>query len=126
MSFIKLFPPDGDDTLAVSDVIRRLQEEFDIVNSDPDEGQDYVSGIIAATLGFSDAIVDKQRIIDRLKSVQKDSVYLSFGDDLGLVACCCIIPGEELFFGSPDEVNGPARSLVERAALALGYTLFEG
>jgi hypothetical protein len=36
------------------------------------------------------------------------------------------MPNSELFFDNPDEVDGPARSLVERAAAALGYTLFEG
>jgi hypothetical protein len=33
---------------------------------------------------------------------------------------------EDEFFGTPDEVDGAARPLVERAASVLGYTMFEG
>lgn len=61
-----------------------------------------------------------------LQSVQDAAVQVSFGDDLGLVASCCVMPDSELFFGSPDEVDGPARPLVERAASALGYEGYEG
>ena len=126
MAFLKLFPPEGGDALPTGEVISRLHEEFDIIDTDPTKGQDHVSSMITATLRFSDAIPGKKERIDRLRSIQQASLYISFGDDLGMVAGCCVIPDEELFFGSPDEVDGPARSLVERAALALGYTLFEG
>jgi hypothetical protein len=126
MAFIKLFPPEGRDALPVSDVIRRLEEEFDIVDADPDEGQDHVAGMIAATLRFSDALPGKQDRLAWLQAAQGAAVYVSFGDDLGIMAGCCVMPNAELFFGSRDEVDGPARPLVERAAAALDYTLFEG
>ena len=51
---------------------------------------------------------------------------VSFGDNLGLLASCCVMTDSELFFGSPDEVDGPARPLVERAASALGYEVYPG
>ena len=38
----------------------------------------------------------------------------------------CLLPNEELFFGNPDAVDGEARSLVERAAEVLGYSLDAG
>ena len=126
MAYIKLFPPEGGDPLPVRDVIRRLRGEFDVVDADPDAGQDHVAAMIAATLGFSDSLPSKQERLAWLQSVQNDAVYVSFGDDLGLVASCCVIPGSELFFDSPDEIHGPARSLVQRAAKALGYTVFDG
>ena len=119
MAFIKLVPPDGHDALPVDEVICRLRHEFDVVDADPDAGQDHVAGMIAATLRFSDSLPGKQERLAWLQSIQNDAVYVSFGDDLGLVASCCVQPGSELFFGSPDEVHGPARPLLERAASAL-------
>jgi hypothetical protein len=82
--------------------------------------------MIAVTLQFSDDLPGKQERLAWLQSVQEEAVYVSFGDELGLLASCCVLSGSELLFGSPDEVNGPARPLVERAASALGYTVFEG
>ena len=126
MSFIKLFPPEGRDALPVADIVERLRDEFGVVDADPDEGQDHVAGMIAATLRFSDSVPGKQERLAWFQSVQDAAIYVSFDDDLGLVAGCCVMPNSELFFGSPDEVDGPARPLVERAASALGYVLFEG
>jgi hypothetical protein len=126
MAFVKLFPPEDGDALPVADVIRRLEDEFAVVDVDPDAGQNHVAGVIAATLRFSDSIPGKQERLTWLQSVQEDAVYVSFGDDLGNIAGCCVMPDSDLFFGSPDEVDGPARPLVERAATALGYTLYEG
>lgn len=126
MAFIKLFPPDDKPALSVARVIRRLRDEFSFVDENPDEGQDFVASMIAATLGFSDVIPGKQERLQWLQSVQEHAVLVSFGDDLSIVASCCVLPDSELFFGSPDEVDGPARPLVERAASALGYTIYEG
>ncbi len=126
MAFVKLFPPEGRDALPVADVIERLRDEFDVVDADPDAGQDHVAGMIAATLRFSDAVPGKQERLAWFQSVQDSAVYVSFGDDLGVVANCCVMPDSELFFGHGDEVDGPARPLVDRAAVALGYTVFEG
>jgi hypothetical protein len=126
MAFVKLFPPEGSDAHPVADVIRRLGDEFAFVDADPDEGENHVASMIAATLRFSDALPGKQQRLAWLQSVRDAAVYVSFGDDLGNVASCCVMPKSELFFGNPDEVDGPARPLVERAASALGYTLFEG
>ncbi len=126
MAFIKLFPPEDGDTLPVADVIQRLRDEFAVVEADPEEGKDHVAGMIVATLRFSDALPWKQERLEWLQSVQDSAVYVSFGDDLGTVAGCCVMPDDALFFGDDDAVAGPARPLVERAAAALGYTLFEG
>lgn len=126
MAFVKLFPPKGGDALPVAEVISRLEDEFAIVDSDPMQGQDHVAAMIAATLRFSDKVPGKQDRLAWLLSVQEAAVFVSFGDNLGTMARCCVMPGSELFFGSPDEVDGPARPLVERAALALDYTVFEG
>jgi len=125
MAFIKLCPPEGRNALPVNDVIRRLRDEFDVVDADPDAGQDHVAGMIAATLRVSDLVSGKQEHLAWLQSVQDDAVYVSFGDDLGLVASCCVLPGSELFFDSSVEIHGSARPLVERAAKALGYTVYD-
>jgi hypothetical protein len=126
MAFVKLFPPEGRDALPVADLIRRLEDEFTVVDADPDEGQDHVAGMIATTLRFPDELPGKQERLAWLQSVQDSAVYVSFGDDLGTMAGCCVMPDSELFFGHPDEVDGPARLLVERAASALGYVEFRG
>jgi hypothetical protein len=126
MAFVKVFPPEGGNCLPVADVIRRLEDEFAVVDADPDEGQDHVAGMIAATRRVSDTIPGKQERLGWLQSVQEAAVYVSFGDDLVTLAACCVMPDSELLFGSPDEVDGPARPLVERAAAALGYMVIEG
>ena len=82
--------------------------------------------MIAAILGFSDSIPGKQERLAWLQSIQEAAVYVYFGDDLNTMAGCCLKPDTELFFDSPDEIHGPARPLVERAAAALGYTLYPG
>jgi hypothetical protein len=125
MAFIRLCPPEGRDALPVADVIRLLRDEFEFVDADADAGQDHVGGMIAATLRFSDSLPGKQERLAWLQSVQGAAVYVSFGDDFDPVASCCIMPDSALFFDSPDELRGPARPLVERAALALGYVLEE-
>jgi hypothetical protein len=125
MAFVKLFPPEDGDALPVADVIRRLQDEFGVVDTDPNAGQDHVARMIVATLRFANSVPGKQERLAWLQSAQGTAVYVSFGDDLELMASCCVMPDSELFFGNPDEVDGPARPLVERAATALGYTVFE-
>jgi hypothetical protein len=126
MSFIKLLPSEGRNALPIAEVIERLRDEFEVVDADPDAGRDHVAAMIAATVQFSDVFPGKEERLTRLQSVQNEACYVSFGDDLGLVASCCVMPDSELCFGSPEEVHGPARRLVGRAAAALGYTLFEG
>lgn len=126
MAFVKLIPPDGRDPHPVQDIIERLRDEFQIVDADPDAGQDHVAGMIAATLRFSDTLPGKQERLAWFHSIQHSAVYVVFGDDYGVQAGCCVMPESELFFGSRDEVDGPARPLVVRAASALNYDLFDG
>ena len=126
MAFIKLLPPEGGEALPVGDIIRRLEDEFAVVEADPDAGQDHVAGMIAATLRFSDKLPGKQERLAWFQAVKASAVYVTFGDDDGPAASCCVMRDAELFFGSPDEVDGPARPLVERAALALGYEVYPG
>jgi hypothetical protein len=126
VAFIKLYPPEDGEALPVREVLERLRAEFEIVDADADEGQDHVAGMIAATLRFSDAIPGKQERVAWLQSVQGAAVFVSFGDDLGTLASCCVMPDSALFFDGRDELKGVARPIVERAAAALGYTLHEG
>ena len=125
MAFIKLFPNEGHDALPVQTVIRRLREEFNLVDVDWDAGQDHVASMIAATLRFSDSLPGKQERIEWLQSIQNDSVYVSFGDELDLMASCCVQPESELFFDSSDVLHGPGRPLLDRAAHALGYIVYD-
>ena len=126
MAFVKLLPHEGHDALPVSEVIERLRDEFDFVDTDPDAGQDHVAGMIAATLRFPDDLPGKQERLAWFQAIQDDAVVVTFGDDVGVVATCCVKPDSELFFDSPDEVDGPARPLLDRAAAVLNYTVSIG
>ena len=126
MAFIKLWPRDDDGALPVLEVVDRLREEFEFVSVDTEAGRDHVGDMIAATLSFPDTLPWKADRLAELKAMQEAALYVSFGDDLDVVAGSCVLPGEPLFFGNLDEVDGPARSLVERAAKALRDYLEDG
>ena len=126
MAFIKLFPREGSDYLPVEEVIERLRSEFDYVEIDEEEGRDHVGGMIAATLRFSDELPWKQERLKTLQKLQRHSVYIFFGDHSEAIAAFCFMPDSEMFFGSPEEVDGAARIIVTRAAQVLKYELFEG
>lgn len=123
MAYVKLLPPDTG-ALPVAEVVRRLRAEFAVLDSDPDEGQGHVAGMIAATLRFRDDLPGKQERLAWLQSVQHEAVYVTFGDDpAGPCAWCCVMPDSELFFDDRDAIDGPARPPIERAGRALGYTV---
>ena len=126
MAFIKLWPPEDRDPLPTAEIIARLRDEFVVVDVNPEAGRDHVGDVIASTLRFPDSLPWKADRIAQLQSIQDVAVYVTFGDDSILMAGCCLLPNEELFFGNPDAVDGEARSLVERAAEVLGYSLDAG
>lgn len=126
MAFVKLLPPEGRASHSVEEVLRRLRDEFGVVHTDPEEGRDRVAKMIEMLRGFSDSWPGKWAQLASLRSGQSEAVCVRFGDDPDLVAFCCVQPGSSLFFDSPDEICGPARPLLERAASALGYTVYDG
>lgn len=126
MAKVKLVPLEGCSALAVGRVLRLLRDEFTQVEDDRDEGREHVAQRMAATLRFAETVPGKQERLAALRASQLDAVYVTFGDDFEVRAGCCVMPDTDLFFGSPDEVDGPARPLVERAARALGYRVREG
>jgi hypothetical protein len=126
MAFVKLLPPDGRHALPVRRVVQLLRDEFALVETDPEQGRDHVSQMITTALRLPDILPAKQEMLTRLPALQNDAVYVTFGDGPDAVAGCCVMPDTELFFGRPDEVDGPARPLVDRAAAALGYEVLVG
>src|SRR5438128_2602263 len=126
MAFIKLFPPEQGPAFDVAELLRRLSAEFDYIHADSEAGRSHVADMIAATLRFSDALPHKQQQLADLRSVHDAAVYVTFGDSEESVASCCLLPERPLFFDGPDEIDGPARPLVERCAKILGYELYEG
>jgi hypothetical protein len=123
MAYIKLLPPTDGEAMPVIEVIRRLRDEFGVVELDPDAGQDYVAEMIAATHRWSHAVPGKQEQLEHLKKSQQAAVLVAFGDDHGTVAQCLLMPGWDLLFDKREELEGPARPLLTRAAVALGYRL---
>jgi hypothetical protein len=126
MAFLKLFPYEGHDWLPMDEVLDRMRTEFRAVDVDPDAGQDHVGDMITATLRFSDTLSFKQAQLADLQSVRETAVWVTFRDSDDVEAACCLMSDRDLFFDSPDEINGPARKLVERLAGALNYELYEG
>jgi hypothetical protein len=111
MAFIKLWPPENHPWLPISEIIRRLEDEFAFVHADPDAGQDHVASMIAAVHRFSDDMPGKQERLDTFRSLQESAVVVTFADDqLGPAAFCCLLRDSELFFDSPDAIDGPALS----------------
>lgn len=126
MGCVRLVPAEGRDALPIPDIIRRLQDEFNYVLADPEEGRDDVGNVIAATLRLSKVWTGGEERVAALQAVQQEAVYVWFGDDASLTAGCCLKPGWELWFGRVSEVNGPARPLVERAGTVIGYVVQDG
>jgi hypothetical protein len=126
MEFVKLLPPENAKPLPVAKVLRRLRDQFKVVEADKSQGWDHVADMIAATLRYSDDIPEREQQLAWLESVQEDAVYVAFGDTPDAVASCCVMPGAELYFATPDEIHGPLRPLIDRCATALGYELVEG
>jgi hypothetical protein len=126
MAFVNLFPTDGGQSHPIPEKFKRLRGEFAVVDTDPARGREHMQSTIAATLRFSDILPRKQPQLARLRAAQNVAVYLTFGDSRDTTAGCCFVPDSEFFFGFPNEVDGPARPLVERCASALGYELFRG
>src|SRR5262245_59963660 len=119
MGCVRLVPAEGRDSLPNPDIIRRREDEFAYVLADPEEGQDDVGNVIAATLRLSKVWTGGEERVAALQAVQQEAVYVWFGDDASLTAGCCLKHGWELWFGRVAEVSGPARPLVERAGRAL-------
>ncbi|WP_442481745.1 hypothetical protein [Aeoliella sp. SH292] len=126
MAFIKLLPPKGSEPHSVARIVELLHEEFDVFESDAEAGMNQVDGMLAATLRFPDSLPGKQERLAWLRSVQNEAVMVAFSDGSDAMAQTCVMPDSELFFGSPDAIDGAARKLVDRAAAKLGYEIFEG
>ena len=126
MAFIRLSAPDDSQWLPTDVVVERLRREFGVVNPDHAAGRDYVGRMIAATEKFSDRIPGKQERLAELRRVHDAAVRVAFGDSGDNLAQVCLLPDTPLFFGTVEEVDGPARPLVDRCARVLGYELHEG
>ena len=126
MAFIKLFPHEGAPWLAVDCVVERLRDEFIYFHADRDEGRDHVGGMIAAVVKLPEDLPGRQEQLDNWKVAQESAIVVEFGNFPACFARTCVIAASELFFGRRDEVHGPARPFVDRAASILGYKLFCG
>ena len=126
MAFIKLLPPEGSEPHSVARIIELLANDFEEFESDAEAGRDHVGEMLAATLRFPDSLPGKQERLAWLRSVQNEAVMVAFSDGSDAVAQTCVMPDSELFFGSPDAIDGAARKLVDRAAAKLGYEILEG
>ena len=125
MAFVKLEPLVGKPYLSVDRIIDHLRLEFDWVEVDREEGRSHVNGMLAFAYRVSDEVPGKVERTKKWEAALDQSAWVSFGDS-DASASCCLIPETELFFGDADAIAGAGRRIVQRAADALGYEVFEG
>lgn len=122
---------DGGRYLSPRAVVSRLESVFPYVERDEDEGRRHVGGIIRqlqkmAAMGL---VPIDDEYVQRLKKVQRNSIYVYFGNDPGCELAClsaAVIPGEPLYFDYLSRAHAEASkpSLV-RCAEVLGYDIIE-
>ncbi|ADB15123.1 hypothetical protein Psta_0433 [Pirellula staleyi DSM 6068] len=118
----RLSPKSGRSYLTPSEVVRRLREEFAIVDTDRDAGADHVGDMIAQFLRMR----APDEIVEAHRKAQPEAVWVTVADEpsgeraLSFVA----MPGEGLFIGyHSGEQERATEGLLRRSAAALGYEI---
>lgn len=112
-------------------VVARLKGTFAYVESSEEAGQIHVGELIESfqKLRNSGAPPVDNDYIERLKRVQKNSVYVIFGENPGCetsILDTMVIPGDPLVFDySSPEHEKATWPLLRRCAAALGYEVVE-
>jgi hypothetical protein len=123
------YDEDSESFLSLREVLRRLHEEFRIVQVDRKRGHDSVQ----ASIGYLEKLESKDSEIreklDRLRATaqQASYVYLADRDEPGLSYLTTVLtPDEPIMFGYASLTHQEqARPLLERASKALDYYIEE-
>jgi hypothetical protein len=128
----KLHPKSGCDYLSPSEVITRLQAGFKYVDLDPHQGQLRVDQMAdqLTRMQFLTPPPATLEEIDRLRSLRKQAVFVTFYDNSDSEYCylsTTVIPGEPLFIGfSSSQHEEHSAQLLARCAMLLDYDVFGG
>ena len=115
----RLSPKPGRHYLTPSEVVRRLREEFAIVQADQDAGADHVGDMIAQFLRMR-----PQEIIETHRKAQTEAIRVTVADEAEGEACLSFVamPDDGLFIGCHSgQHEQSTEGVLRRCAEALGY-----
>ena len=117
----RLLPPDDHPKLSAAEVVQRLREEFEHIETDAGEGQDQVGAMIETFVRLK----APQAILDWHVSVRDTAVHVWISDDpsdeLAYVAFTAMDGGDVFIGYSSQQHEERARPIVERCQRALGF-----
>lgn len=123
MESSRLVPPDGKSKFTAAEICRRIEDEFQFVELDAEEGKDHVGKMIEAFVRLN----APQAILDWHVKVRDSAVFVWVSDDpseeLAYVTFVAM-DGGDIFIGyCSQEHEDRARPIVKRCQAALGYEL---
>ena len=118
----KLTPADGKTYLTPDEVVRRLSDEFDVVESDAQQGREHVQAMVRRFLKAG-----AEETIDRLQKGCDAAVMVVIADEPqsqdGRLRFA-VIPGEPIIVGYwSGRHRRLAEPLLKRCSQALGYSV---
>jgi len=124
-----LVPRSGRRYLDPADVIARMEATFSYVEITEEGARDHVAAWMQqlAFVTEDGRCGDAHRLIDQLEQSQDAACFIHFGNDLGADGLCLsmlMIPHQPLIIEGHG-TDGQTLALIENAAAALGYELFE-
>jgi hypothetical protein len=120
----KLVPADGKEYLPPDEVVRRLRDEFDAVETDPGQGREHVLGMVRRLLKIE---AGSEERIDRLHKGCDAAVMVVVADDPNSQdgrLRFAVIPGEPIIVGYwSGRHQRLAEPILKRCAQSLGYSV---
>ena len=112
-----------------ADVIARMQAAFKYVEISEEGARAHVAAWMEQLAFVTEAgrRADANRLIDQLEQSQDAACFIHFGNDLGADGLCLsmlMIPHQPLTIEGHGS-DEPTAALIENAAAALGYELFD-
>ena len=117
-----LMPSDGNSYLSPDEVVRRLREEFDVVETDAEQGREHVQELVRRCLKAG-----REETIDRLQKARDAALMVVISDEPisqdGRLRFA-VIPGEPIIVGYwSGRHQRLAEPILKRCSQALGYSV---
>ena len=117
----RLLPPEDGSKLTAAEICRRIDDEFEYVEFDADEGQDQVGSMIETFVRLR----APKAILDWHVNVRDSAVHVWISDDpsdeLAYVTFVAMDDGDVFIGYSSQQHEDRARSIVKRCQSALGF-----
>jgi len=117
----RLLPPEEGPRHSAAEIIRRIRDEFDHIETDVEEGQDQVGAMIETFVRLN----APQAILDWHVNVRDSAVHVWVSDDptdeLAYVTFVAMDGGDVFIDYSSQQHQDRARPIVERCQCVLGY-----